>query len=77
MNSAAGTLQQASGGVSRDEQDRRPEAPAGPRPSARIRGAKAVNRRKLLMVFYPLWVVGFAMLFLGLIIARLYRGTPS
>lgn len=60
MNSAAGTLQQASGGVSRDEQDRRPEAPAGPRPSARIRGAKAVNRRKLLMLLYPLWVLVLA-----------------
>ena len=57
MNSTAGIVQEASGGVTGDEQDRRPEAPAGPRPSARILRAKAVNRRRLLMVFYPVWLV--------------------
>ena len=66
MKLSAGVILDASGGVTSDEQERRPEACAG----RRSVNTKAVNRRKLLMVFYPLWVVGFAMLFLGLIIAE-------
>ena len=49
MKSAAGISWQASGGVSSDEQDRRPEVPAGRVPVwNRIVGAKAANRRKVL-----------------------------
>ena len=48
MNSTASTSPAARGGVTRDEQERRPAMPAGPRPRARKSRAKAVNRRKLL-----------------------------
>ena len=49
MKSAAGISWQASGGVSSDEQDRRPEVPAGRVPWwNRIVGAKVANRRKIL-----------------------------
>lgn len=66
MNQSAGFMLDASGGVTRKGKNRRSETCAG----RCVVGTKAVNRRKLLMVFYPLWVVGFAMLFLGLIIAE-------
>ena len=70
MNQAVGTSMDASGGVTCDEQDRRPEVCADRLRVKHIESTKAVNRRKLLMVFYPLWVVGFAMVFLGLMIAE-------
>ena len=63
MDSTAGTSPQASGGVSSDEQERRPEVPAGRLPRKHIVMAKAANRRVLLMVIYPVWVMVMAPVF--------------
>ncbi len=76
MKFTAGTSPQASGGVSSDEQDRRPEACAGRLPRKHITGTKAVNRRNLfargylLGLLYPVWLLVVIPLFGALIIAE-------
>ena len=74
MKFAAGTSTQASGGVSSDEQERRPEVPAGPFPKReRNVGAKAADRRALLMVIYPVWVMVMAPVFAVLWLAGWWK----
>ena len=76
MKSTAGTSPEASGGVTRDEQERRPEVWSRPAlKGAHHEATKAVNRRKL-MVLYPLWVVILLSLFGALILAE-WLGTFS
>ena len=70
MNSAAGIIQEVSGGVTGDEQDRRPEACAG---RASTRGphfsTKAVNRRKFLLAqaLLPAWYLVLLVVFWPLV----------
>ena len=79
MTPTAGILQEASGGVTGDEQDRRPEACAGRLPRKHIDRTKAVNRRNFLLAqaLLPAWYLVLLVVFWPLVWAFYPRRRPK